>query len=208
MVPIWSVIAKRAGKVRSAKGKTHSQPPSARSGGFGFAPHVHDDIAKSLHSGIGGGHEQVVSVPDIHISEQSNQSNQSNQSQQSQPEKDLAEIDQIPVSLRFTGHYLTVPQVIVFPLHQDYLITQSRLFRLLLSSAQPSEMTSSPRAPGLPAPLRTAVLDGDPEPTNPLRDGALKGARMLPVPEGEPPMVYLPLPDSGAFAAIVHYLYW
>lgn len=79
----------------------------------------------------------------------------------------------------------------VFSLHQDYLITQSKLFRQLLSST--------------PAHLDMPL----PESTNsPQGDGTVKGAKMMPMVQGEIPSVCVPLPDPESFGLIVHWLYW
>lgn len=111
--------------------------------------------------------------------------------------------------------WLTSIQVIVFPLHQDYLITQSKLFRLLLSSTPPHLDMPIP-SPEHPIPSSTspftrrptAVLEGDPDPSKPLPEGALKGAKIMPTARGEHPAIYVPLPDPGSLGVIIHWLYW
>ncbi|KAL7419437.1 hypothetical protein Q5752_006275 [Cryptotrichosporon argae] len=71
-----------------------------------------------------------------------------------------------------------VPAV-AFPVHRDYLVTQSKLLRRLLCD---SDLAAA--------------------------DPALRGARLVPMREGERAVVYIPLPDLASFGVIVHFLYW
>ena len=142
---------------------------------------------KHFASGIGQGQEDVVSAFQI-------------QNQKGR-RGSLPEYDQVPVRDHHSsfGPRKLIPQVMVFSLHQDYLITQSKLFRLLLSSA--------PAHLDMPLPVRTALLDGE-DPTMPVSESALKGARIVPTAQGEPTTIIIPLPDPESFGLIVHWLYW
>lgn len=91
--------------------------------------------------------------------------------------------DDVVVSLPTCIPYEADPQALVFPLHQDYLITQSSLFRTLFAPA-----------PG--------------NPDAPSSSRSIKGARRLPTPPTAPPAVLLPLPDPTSFSVLVHWLYW
>ncbi|KAK4690041.1 hypothetical protein P7C73_g42, partial [Tremellales sp. Uapishka_1] len=82
----------------------------------------------------------------------------------------------------------TEVRVLTFPLHRDYLITQSTLFRSLLSST----------ASHLDLPVSQSI---PPSPT-------VKGSRVLPSPEGSPTSIFLPIPDPASFGVLVHWLYW
>jgi hypothetical protein len=127
--------------------------------------------AKNYESGIGRGKENVVSAFQVQRGRRGS----------------LPEHDQVPV--------------LEFPLHQDYLITQSKLLRLLLSS--------SPSHLDLPvARSSIAVHPSDPDPGKASQEGSLKGAKLMPTMTGEAPVLYVPLPDPEAFGLIVHWLYW
>ena len=93
--------------------------------------------------------------------------------------------------------------MIVFPLHKDYLITQSKLFRRLFSSTSSQFDLPVPAVGGSSSMARSAS-DGRPREA----DSKLKGSKVLPTPRGEPEAVYIPMPDPAAFGVIVQWLYW
>ena len=99
--------------------------------------------------------------------------------------------------------------VLVFPLHKDYVITQSKLFRLLLSSTPAHlDMPIVDHKPSSEDLRRRNVLTGDPDPNTPIPNKMFKGTRLLASPADGPQNIFMPLPDPAAFGVIVHWLYW
>ena len=83
-------------------------------------------------------------------------------------------------------------------MHQDYLITQSKLLRHLLSS--------TPAHLDMPVPQRTAIVAG--EKRSPTTEGRLKGARIISGLKDQPTTIIVPLPDPECWGLIAHWLYW
>ena len=86
--------------------------------------------------------------------------------------------------------------VLVFPLHREYLVTQSTLLRTLLTTSPHLDLaalaTSSPPLPEQsPSPSRT-----------------VRGARILPTRSGATVAIHVPLPDPASFGVLLHWLYW
>ena len=100
----------------------------------------------------------------------------------------------------------TDPQVLVFHIHRDYLVTQSNLLRSLLTATSPFRPTfphspNTPQARSFPTPTPTPTLRMPKEKT-------MRGSRVLPQREGEPVSVYMPIPDPASFGLVLHWLYW
>nr|XP_018261802.1 uncharacterized protein I303_06247 [Kwoniella dejecticola CBS 10117]OBR83960.1 hypothetical protein I303_06247 [Kwoniella dejecticola CBS 10117] len=84
-------------------------------------------------------------------------------------------------------------QCLVFPLHKDYLTTQSVLFRTLLNS-QAAHMANPPPR--------------DEEGRLIFQSPVIRGAKVLPTRSDRPKALYVPLPDPSSFGVILHWLYW
>ncbi|WVQ95266.1 hypothetical protein IAU59_002361 [Kwoniella sp. CBS 9459] len=84
-------------------------------------------------------------------------------------------------------------QCLVFPLHKDYLTTQSVLFRTLLNS-QAAQIPNPP-----PRDENGRLLFQSP---------VIRGAKVLPTKAERPKALYVPLPDPASFGVILHWLYW
>ncbi|OCF35819.1 hypothetical protein I316_02312 [Kwoniella heveanensis BCC8398] len=84
-------------------------------------------------------------------------------------------------------------QCLVFPLHKDYLTTQSVLFRTLLNS-QAAQISNPP-----PRDDNGRLLFQSP---------VIRGAKVLPTRADRPKALYVPLPDPASFGVILHWLYW
>ncbi|WVR09298.1 hypothetical protein IAU60_006363 [Kwoniella sp. DSM 27419] len=84
-------------------------------------------------------------------------------------------------------------QCLVFPLHRDYLTTQSALFRTLLNCS----------AAQLPEPVPR-----DDSGRLVFQSPIVRGAKVLPTKAERPKALYVPLPDPASFAVILHWLYW
>ncbi|WVF67694.1 hypothetical protein IAT40_002453 [Kwoniella sp. CBS 6097] len=84
-------------------------------------------------------------------------------------------------------------QCLVFPLHRDYLTTQSVLFRTLLNS-QAAQISNPP-----PRDENGRLLFQSP---------VIRGAKVLPTKADRPKALYVPLPDPASFGVILHWLYW
>ncbi|WVQ72677.1 hypothetical protein IAR50_002237 [Cryptococcus sp. DSM 104548] len=82
---------------------------------------------------------------------------------------------------------------LVFPLHRDYITTQSSLFHTLLRQSAAQASTPTQRD-----------LNGRLVWHAPVH----KGARVLPTRPGAPKAIQVPLPDPASFGVILHYLYW
>ncbi|WRT68739.1 uncharacterized protein IL334_005719 [Kwoniella shivajii] len=99
----------------------------------------------------------------------------------------------------FTGRRGSLPggnqleQCLVFPLHRDYLTTQSILFRTLLNS--PAAHLSHPP----PRDFDGRLLFQSP---------VIRGAKVLPTKADKPKALYVPLPDPASFGVLLHWLYW
>ncbi|WVQ79763.1 hypothetical protein IAT38_001863 [Cryptococcus sp. DSM 104549] len=91
------------------------------------------------------------------------------------------------------GGYNHLEQCIVFPLHRDYLTTQSTLFRALFSSPSAHMATPTPRDKNGRLLWQSPVY---------------RGARLLPTKAERAKAVYVPLPDPASFGVILHWLYW
>lgn len=94
------------------------------------------------------------------------------------------------------------PQVLVFHIHRDYIVTQSALLRRLLTATSPSRATfpqspNTPQARSFPAPILRAP-----------KEKTMRGSRVLPQREGEPVSIYMPIPDPASFGLVLHWLYW
>ena len=113
-------------------------------------------------------------------------------------------------------------QVLIFPLHEDYLITQSTLFRSLLSTTPHPHLDFALPQPS-PSPFKAQLrAESMSDPRGPLTGGlsvpggfaatqklvSRRGAKVLPTKQGEAVSVYVPIPDPGSFGVIVHWLYW
>ncbi|GFZ52123.1 hypothetical protein JCM24511_09896 [Saitozyma sp. JCM 24511] len=128
--------------------------------------------------------------------------------------------------------------VVIFPLHKDYLLTQSTLFRSLLSSApdrshldlarslNPSLFARRPDPRLAPSSLRpdphqsgptSAPMAAGVDSTGPSSGGKqpdsrgplrLRGAKLLPTRDGEPCSCWVPLPDPASFGVLLHWIYW
>ncbi|WVW85233.1 hypothetical protein I302_107271 [Kwoniella bestiolae CBS 10118] len=84
-------------------------------------------------------------------------------------------------------------QCLVFPLHKDYLTTQSVLFRTLLNSQAAHLPNPPPR---------------DQEGRLIFQSPVIRGAKVLPTKSDRPKALYVPLPDPASFGVILHWLYW
>lgn len=108
----------------------------------------------------------------------------------------------------------------MIPLHREYLVTQVKLFRYLLNEHEKTKdiddedsVSSALRPPtdgsaGRVTRRRLIEFEGDPDPTQDLPPGLMRESKCLPVPKGDKPVLYCPIPDPGAFGIIVRYLYW
>nr|XP_019011802.1 uncharacterized protein I206_03908 [Kwoniella pini CBS 10737]OCF50583.1 hypothetical protein I206_03908 [Kwoniella pini CBS 10737] len=84
-------------------------------------------------------------------------------------------------------------QCLVFPLHKDYLTTQSVLFRTLLNSQAAHLSNPHPR---------------DQDGRLIFQSPVIRGAKVLPTKSDRPKALYVPLPDPSSFGVILHWLYW
>ncbi|ODN92129.1 hypothetical protein L198_05801 [Cryptococcus wingfieldii CBS 7118] len=82
---------------------------------------------------------------------------------------------------------------LVFPLHRDYITTQSSLFHTLLRQSSAQATTPTQRDANGRLVWQAPVY---------------KGARVLPTRAGSPKAIQVPLPDPSSFGVILHYLYW
>lgn len=84
-------------------------------------------------------------------------------------------------------------QCLVFPLHMDYLTTQSTLFHTLISSAKAHVTTPTQR---------------DQYGRLVWQSQAYRGAKVLPTKHNRQRVLYVPLPDPSSFGVLLHWLYW
>ncbi|WWD02017.1 hypothetical protein V865_000055 [Kwoniella europaea PYCC6329] len=84
-------------------------------------------------------------------------------------------------------------QCLVFPLHKDYLTTQSVLFRKLLNCQAAHLPNPPPR---------------DSEGRLIFQSPVIRGAKVLPTKSDRPKALYVPLPDPASLGVILHWLYW
>ncbi|WWC90359.1 uncharacterized protein L201_005292 [Kwoniella dendrophila CBS 6074] len=108
-------------------------------------------------------------------------------------------VTNIEANKDFSGRRGSLPggnqleQCLVFPLHKDYLTTQSVLFRTLLNS-QAAHLPNPP-----PRDQEGRLLFQSP---------VIRGAKVLPTKSDRPKALYVPLPDPASFGVILHWLYW
>ncbi|KIR33527.1 hypothetical protein I307_00603 [Cryptococcus deuterogattii 99/473] len=84
-------------------------------------------------------------------------------------------------------------QCLVFPLHKDYLTTQSTLFYNLIRSATAHVTTPTQRDQYGRLVWQSPVY---------------RGAKVLPTKHGRQRVLYVPLPDPSSFGVLLHWLYW
>lgn len=89
--------------------------------------------------------------------------------------------------------YNQVEQCLVFPLHKDYLTTQSTLFHSLISSATAHVTTPTQRDQYGRLVWQSPIY---------------RGAKVLPTKHGRQRVLYVPLPDPSSFGVLLHWLYW
>jgi hypothetical protein len=99
-------------------------------------------------------------------------------------------------------------KIVTFPLHADYLITQSTLLRSLLVPT-PSPRNSSASEASVSQRGQPVSTSGDVvKPITPPRDNKTRGARVIDTPLGVPTTLWVPIPDPSSFGVIAHWLYW
>ncbi len=84
-----------------------------------------------------------------------------------------------------------IPAESSFPLHRDFLITQSTTLRRLLSANAFHDIATDAASP---------QTGKNPPPGY--------GAYVIPTPVGRYPSVFLPVPDPGSLGVLIHWLYW